>query len=406
MQLKGKKILLGITASIAAYKSISLVRLLVKSGADVKVVMTPAATEFVSPLVLSTLSKNPIIAALANDSKWTNHVMLGRWADVFVIAPLSCNSLAKMVSGICDNMLMATYLSATCPIMVAPAMDEDMWYHETTQRNLSFLAAHHKKILDVNDGELASGLFGKGRMMEPEEILQEVIKHFDIGKPLLGKNVIVTAGPTYEAIDPVRFIGNHSSGLMGVAIAEACHQFGAQVTLILGPSHIKVNPAITTVRVTSASQMFEAFKRDYSQQDIAIMTAAVADYRPEKVQDQKIKKDADEVIIKLVKNPDILAWAGQNKAGNQLVVGFALETENELPNAQAKLARKNADLIVLNSLNEKDAGFGKHTNKVTLVSKHKTEDWEADSKERIGRKLALHIATLLSSTKTLALKET
>jgi phosphopantothenoylcysteine decarboxylase/phosphopantothenate--cysteine ligase len=366
--LQGKKILLGITASIAAYKSILLVRLLVKSGAEVRVIMTPAAKDFVSPLVLSTLTNHPVLIELAGAEGWSNHVQLGRWADLFVIAPLSCNSLAKMANGQCDNLLMASYLSATCPVMVAPAMDEDMWQHNSTKRNLQTLHNDGIYIMPVETGELASGLFGPGRMAEPETILHAMISRFFRKDSLKGKRALVTAGPTFEAIDPVRFIGNHSSGQMGFALAEALYLQGADVVLVTGPTAL--TPAfagIGLVRVVSAAEMFEACNRVFGNMDIAILSAAVADYKMEHIAEQKIKKTNTDPTLQLVKTKDILAHLGASKKPGQFVVGFALETENELENAQKKRLAKNADAIVLNSLNDKGAGFGSTQNQVTIL---------------------------------------
>lgn len=366
--LQGKKILLGITASIAAYKSILLVRLLVKAGAEVRVIMTPAAKDFVSPLVLSTLTNHPVLIELAGTEGWSNHVELGRWADLFVIAPLSCNSLAKMANGQCDNLLMASYLSATCPVMVAPAMDEDMWQHNSTKRNLQTLHNDGIYIMPVETGELASGLFGPGRMAEPETILHAMISRFFRKDSLKGKRALVTAGPTFEAIDPVRFIGNHSSGQMGFALAEALYLQGADVVLVTGPTAL--TPAfagIGLVRVVSAAEMFEACNRVFGNMDIAILSAAVADYKMEHIAEQKIKKTNTDPTLQLVKTKDILAHLGASKKPGQFVVGFALETENEMENAQKKCLSKNADAIVLNSLNDQGAGFGSTQNQVTIL---------------------------------------
>jgi phosphopantothenoylcysteine decarboxylase/phosphopantothenate--cysteine ligase len=365
--LKGKKILVGITGSIAAYKTITLVRLLIKAGAEVKVVMTNAAREFASPVVLSTLSKNKVVNDLVEGDEWSNHVMLGRWADVFVIAPLSCNTMAKMANGLCDNVLLAVYLSATCPVVVAPAMDEDMWHHPSTKRNLSQLEKDGNQVIKVGNGELASGLFGEGRMAEPEEICQYLIEHFFRTEELKGKKAIVTAGPTYEAIDPVRFIGNHSSGKMGFAIAEELYLRGAEVMLITGPTHQKTHYKGIQVRaVVSGDQMYEVATQEFSDAHIAVMSAAVADYKPVSAATDKIKKKQDEWEIALVKNKDILLQLGKDKKQGQFLMGFALETSNEKENALNKLQSKNADAIVLNSLNDKDAGFGIDTNAVTI----------------------------------------
>lgn len=366
--LQGKKILLGITASIAAYKSILLVRLLVKAGAEVRVIMTPAAKDFVSPLVLSTLTNHPVLIELAGTEGWSNHVQLGRWADLFVIAPLSCNTLAKMANGQCDNLLLASYLSATCPVMVAPAMDEDMWQHNSTKRNLQTLHNDGIYIMPVETGELASGLFGPGRMAEPETLLHAMVSRFFRKDSLKGKRALVTAGPTFEAIDPVRFIGNHSSGQMGFALAEALYLQGADVVLVTGPTAL--TPAfagIGLVRVVSAAEMFEACNRVFGNMDIAILSAAVADYKMEHIAQQKIKKTNTDPTLQLVKTKDILAHLGATKKPGQFVVGFALETENELENAQKKRLAKNADAIVLNSLNDQGAGFGSSQNQVTIL---------------------------------------
>lgn len=390
MELKGKKILIGISASIAAYKTITLVRLLIKAGAEVKVIMTPSSEVFVSPLVLSTLSKNHVYTGLAVGNNWENHVMLGRWADLFIIVPASCNTIAKMANGLCDNMLLAVYLSATCNVWVAPAMDEDMWEHATTRRNLALLASYGNKILDVGDGELASGLIGKGRVAEPEEILAWIKNEFIFKDELLkGKKVLITAGPTYENIDPVRFIGNFSSGKMGISIAEAFYNKGAEVNLVLGPSKELVPEGINVISVRSAQQMYDACLQRFPDTDIAVMSAAVADFRPKTLADEKIKKQDDEgMVIELVRNPDILKACGAIKTDRQLLVGFALETNNEEENALGKLRRKNADMIVLNSLNDEKAGFGTDTNKVTIFDKNGTiHRWPLRSKQELGIQL-------------------
>jgi phosphopantothenoylcysteine decarboxylase/phosphopantothenate--cysteine ligase len=372
--LQGKKILLGITGSIAAYKSITLVRLLIKQGATVKVVITPAARDFVPVLTLSTLSKEPVISDLFDEATWANHVMLGRWADLFIIAPLTCNTLAKMANGHCDNMLLATYLSATCPVWVAPAMDEDMWYHPSTKRNLDALSSFGNHLIPVRSGELASGLTGPGRMAEPEEILELIIGHFNQTNSMAGKKALVTAGPTYEPIDPVRFIGNHSSGKMGVALAKELAARGAMVQLVAGPGvQAPEDPRIQVHRVTTAEQMYAVCTGHYSSVDLAIMSAAVADYTPESVASEKIKKTEGGMDIRLVKTRDILKELGQLKKANQVLVGFALETNNEKANALQKLESKNADLIVLNSLQDKGAGFGVDTNKITVFDRRGDE---------------------------------
>jgi phosphopantothenoylcysteine decarboxylase/phosphopantothenate--cysteine ligase len=384
--LQNKKILLGVTGSIAAYKAAVLTRLLVKAGAEVKIVMTSAAKDFVTPLSLSTLSKNPVLADLTENNSWANHVMLGRWADVMLIAPLSCNTLAKMSTGLCDNLLMAVYLSATCPVVVAPAMDEDMWHHGSTKNNLEAIKGFGNHIIPVENGELASGLVGEGRMAEPESILNWLNDFFFREKELNGKKILITAGPTYEQIDPVRFIGNHSSGKMGVAIAEEMQKRGGDVTLVLGPSDIKVNGGIKTIQVTSAADMFNACEKTFPGVDIAIMSAAVADYTPAEVAKEKIKKTETDLTIPLTKTKDILKTLGGLKRNGQIVVGFALETNNEKENALQKLQSKNADMIVLNSLQDAGAGFGHDTNKITIFDKTgNTYPFEVKSKKEVAR---------------------
>lgn len=367
MNLQNKKILLGISGGIAAYKSILLLRMLIKAGAEVQVVLTPAARDFVSPLVLSTLSSRPVVCEIAQGDTWANHVQLGRWADIMIVAPTTCNTIAKMANGLCDNLLMAVFLSATCPVMIAPAMDEDMWKHGTTKANLFKLAELGCIVLNVAHGALASGLVGEGRLLEPEEIFMAIEKFFcDTSKPLLGKKALVTAGPTYEPIDPVRYIGNHSSGLMGIEIANALAEAGADTTLILGPTHLNAEGLVKTIRVTTANEMYEAAKSCFSTADIAVMAAAVADFRPSESATNKIKKGGEPLDIKLVPNPDILAYCGTQKSAHQLVIGFALETNDEVKNAQLKLERKKADIIILNSLNDRQSGFGTTTNKVSI----------------------------------------
>ncbi len=394
--LKGKKILLGVTGSIAAYKSAMLVRLLVKQGAEVKVIMTGAAKDFVTPLTLSTLSKNDVLADMADNNTWANHVMLGRWADVMLIAPLSCNTLAKMANGLCDNLLMAVYLSATCPVVVAPAMDEDMWHHATTKENLKKITAFSNYIIPVENGELASGLFGEGRMAETESIVSRLKNFFSKQLELKGKKVLVTAGPTYEAIDPVRFIGNHSSGKMGVAIAEELQSRGAEVILVLGPSNIAVAQNIELIKVKSASEMYQACINCFDTSDIAVMSAAVADYTPVNIAGEKIKKNDSTFNIALTKTKDILKSLGEKKTGNQLLVGFALETNNEKEYALKKLQTKNADMIVLNSLNDAGAGFGHDTNKVTIFDKAGNEYvFDTKSKKEVAKDIVNTIIKLL-----------
>ena len=371
--IEGKKIILAVTGSIAAYKSVVLLRLLVKAGAEVKVIMTPDAANFISPLTFSTLSKNKVLINLFDEQTWANHVLLGRWANVMLIAPASCNTMAKMANGVCDNLLLAVYLSSVCPVMVAPAMDEDMWKHPSTKKNVEALKSNGVKFLPVNDGELASGLSGEGRMAEPEEIVT-YLENFFFGNAILkGKKALVTAGPTYEALDPVRFIGNHSSGKMGVAIAEELLHRGAEVKIVLGPSNVSVHNKIEIKRVMSASEMYEECMKDWASFDIVIMAAAVADYTPLNKSKEKIKKLQNSLSLDLVKTKDILASMGELKKDKQTLVGFALETENERENALNKLSGKNADLLVLNSLNDVGAGFGTSTNKITIFDKNGKE---------------------------------
>ena len=383
--LNGKKIILGISGSIAAYKSPILVRLLVKAGAEVKIVMTPAAREFVSPLTLSTLSKNNVLSDISSNDSWSNHVMLGRWADVMLMAPLSCNSLSKMAHGQCDNLLIAVYLSATCPVIAAPAMDEDMWHHPATQNNLQIIKSYGNEIIPVESGELASGLIGEGRMAEPQTIINKLNNFFLSHKELAGKKVLVTAGPTYEALDPVRFIGNHSSGKMGVAIANELLKRGADVTLVLGPSSLKILPEIHVVRVKSAEEMFDACDLVFDKMNIVIMSAAVADYTPVMLATEKIKKATDNFSVELKKTKDILKHLGSIKKQGQILVGFALETKDEKRYALKKLTEKNADMIVMNSLNDEGAGFGYDTNKITIFGKGGKEyHFETKSKTAVA----------------------
>lgn len=387
--LKGKKILLGITGSIAAYKSAFLVRLLVKAGADVRVIMTPSSTDFISKLTLSTLSKNKVLIDLFDEDSWSNHVMLGRWADVMLIAPLSCNTLSKMGNGQCDNLLLAVYLSATCPVVVAPAMDEDMWHHQSTKLNIEKLINFGNKIIPVDKGELASGLVGDGRMAEPAIIVKFIEEFLNVSKSLSGKKVMVSAGPTYEPIDPVRFIGNHSSGKMGLAIAEELYARGADVTLIIGPSSINLpRNGIKSVRVNTAEEMYAACIKQFDKSDIGVMAAAVADYTPLKVASTKVKKTSDELVIELKKTKDILKSLGANKSSKQVLVGFALETNNEREYALGKLKNKNADMIVMNSLNDEGAGFGTDTNKITIFDKSGKEfNYELTSKKEAAKNI-------------------
>lgn len=371
--LRGKNILLGITAGIAAYKTASLVRLFIKSDANVKVVMTPAAKEFITPLTLSTLSKNSVISSFteADDpgSVWNNHVDLGLWADLFLVAPATANTLSKMASGRSDNFLVATYLSAKCPVYFAPAMDLDMYKHPSTKASLEKLQSFGNIMIPATFGALASGLLGEGRMAEPEAIVSLIESHSLSELPLYGKTVLVTAGPTYEAIDPVRFVGNHSTGLMGFEIANKAAQLGAEVVYVTGPTHYKTQDSrIKTIPVVSAEEMYTQVHKVFNSVDIAILSAAVADYKPKKIATSKIKKSSSSLSLELEQTKDILASLGSIKS-HQLLVGFALETNNEVENAIKKLNSKNLDLIVLNSLSDKGAGFGGHTNKVTLIDR-------------------------------------
>lgn len=387
--LQGKKILIGITGSIAAYKIVYLVRLLVKAGAEVKVIMTASAKDFVSPLTLSTLSKNPVLSDLFDEQSWANHVMLGRWADVMIIAPLSCNTLAKMASGQCDNLLLAVYLSATCPVVAAPAMDEDMWLHPSTKYNLDKINSYGIGIIPVEKGELASGLHGEGRMAEPEQIIDFITHRFFLPQAtvLKGKKAMVTAGPTHEPIDPVRYIGNHSSGKMGIALAAELEKQGADVTLILGPSAISVPAEIKNViRVTTSEEMYEASVKEFKKCDIAVMAAAVADYTPAVTSSEKIKKKEEKFTLELTRTKDILKELGTRKNDWQILIGFALETNNEYAHAQEKLFKKNADMIVLNSLRDEGAGFRKDTNKITIFTrKGDRVSFDTKTKEEVAK---------------------
>ncbi len=400
--LSGKNVLLGVTAGIAAYKSAFLVRLLVKKGADVRVVMTPSAKEFVTPLTLSTLSKNEVYSSFTNEeddnAQWNNHVELGLWADLFIIAPATANTLSKMSQGNSDNLLVATYLSAKCPVYVAPAMDLDMYKHPSTLETFEKLETFGNILIPAAHGELASGLVGQGRMAEPEVIIDFIEKDISEKLPLKGIKILITAGPTYEAIDPVRFIGNHSSGKMGYAIAESASQLGANVTLISGPVSIQTEDSlIHLVKVTTAQEMYDAVLQSFESCQIAILSAAVSDYRPSNVVSQKIKKMEGKLTIQLEKTEDILSSLGKKK-DRQFLVGFALETENELENAKTKLRKKNLDLIVLNSLNDKGAGFGTDTNKVTFITRsNKVIPFEVKSKKEVANDILKHIINQLDA---------
>lgn len=399
--LRGKKIVLGISGGIAAYKTASLVRLFIKAGAEVQVIMTPASLDFVTPLTLATLSKNPVYSSYYNTPNpelqedhptWNNHVELALWADYMLIAPATANTLAKMAQGNCDNLLMAVYLSAKCHVYFAPAMDLDMYKHPTTLANFAALTSFGHTLIPAESGELASGLSGEGRMAEPENIISFMESDIASNFPLHGKTILVTAGPTYEAIDPVRFIGNHSTGKMGFDIAQAAIQKGANVVLISGPTHLQLDhSACTLIRVVSAAEMYDACHSYFSSVDVAICAAAVADYRPQNTSNHKIKKTAAELTLSLEQTKDILASLGANKT-HQVLVGFALETENEIPNAIAKIQKKNLDLIVLNSLQDEGAGFGKDTNKVTFIdSLSQLQPLPLQSKEAV----AAHLINLI-----------
>jgi phosphopantothenoylcysteine decarboxylase/phosphopantothenate--cysteine ligase len=396
--LEGKKILLGISGSIAAYKCAAMTRLFVKAGAEVQVLITANAADFVSPLTLATLSKNPVHSQFVknNQGEWTNHVELGLWADLFIIAPCSANTLSKMANGICDNLLLATYLSAKCPVFFAPAMDLDMYLHPSTQANIQKIIGYGNTFIEPNAGELASGLVGPGRMAEPEEIFEKTQAFFNHSLPLKNLNVLITAGPTYEAIDPVRFIGNHSSGKMGFSIAETFANAGAHINLVCGPTHLKTNhPNIKRIDVTSAAQMHQTVMANYTNADVVVMSAAVADFTPVQISSEKIKKQGTDLQLLLTKTTDILAELGKNKT-KQILIGFALETNNEEANALEKLKRKNLDLIVLNSLQDKDAGFAGENNKVTIFEKMgKKTAYELKTKNAVAQDLLKHLIQLL-----------
>ncbi|OJV52061.1 MAG: phosphopantothenoylcysteine decarboxylase [Bacteroidetes bacterium 43-16] len=395
MNVNNKKIILAVSASIAAYKTPELVRLLVKAGAEVQVLMTPAAADFVTPLSLATVSKKEVFANVSNHAQWNNHVHLGRWADVLLIAPCSANTLAKMANGLCDNIVQAVYLSATCPVLVAPAMDDDMWHHPATKANLATIQAYGNKVIAPEHGELASGIVGMGRMADPVNILAYLNTFFEPAKAVQNhfKRALITAGPTYEKLDPVRFIGNYSTGKMGIAFARVLAEQGTQVDLVLGPTSEQVAiPGVEVHPVESAQEMYDKCLSLYDKADIAIMTAAVADFRPVTKAGEKIKKkEGDEhMLLELVKNPDILATLGSLKK-EQILVGFALETNNELENAKKKLQKKNADYIVLNSLNDSGAGFGQETNKVSIISAQHVEELPLQSKYEVAQSVIKYL---------------
>ena len=371
--LENKKIVLGITGSIAAYKACLLARLLIKKGAEVQVVMTPAAKEFITPLTLATLTQKPVVSEFFDrrDGSWHSHVSLGLWADAMLVAPASASTIGKMANGIADNMLITTYLSMKAPVFVAPAMDLDMYAHPSTQQNLQRLFSFGNHVIEPGTGFLASTLEGKGRMEEPERIVEALEQYFASQQALSGKKVLITAGPTYEKIDPVRFVGNYSSGKMGFALAEVCAEQGAEVTLVCGPVSLQTShPAIRRIDVESAAEMYEAATKHFKKADIAILSAAVADFTPQTTADKKIKRKGDDMVLRLQPTQDIAAALGAVKRKKQILVGFALETDNELENAVDKMERKNLDLIVLNSLRDKDAGFRVDTNKVTIIDRH------------------------------------
>lgn len=387
MYLKNKNLVLGVSGSIAAYKSALLVRLLVKAGANVKVIMTDAAKDFITPLTLSTLSKNPVLSSFTEGSNgvWNNHVELGLWADALVIAPASANTLAKCANGICDSLLLATYLSARCSVFFAPAMDLDMLTHKSTQNNIQKLRAYKNIIIESEVGELASGLEGKGRMAEPEHILEVLEQHFGFNQDLFNKTVLISAGPTQEDLDPVRFISNHSSGKMGYELADTFAKAGAIVKIVSGPVALKASSLVEVVKVRSAEEMYEKMSESHEDADIVIFAAAVADYTPKYKADQKIKKNDSEMFIELDKTKDIAAELGMLKSENQIHVGFALETNNELANASSKLERKNFDMVVLNSLQDKGAGFRYDTNKITILyANGEQNEYELKSKELVA----------------------
>lgn len=387
--LRNKNILIGVTGSIAAYKSAFLIRLLVKAGANVQVIMTPSSLDFITPLTLSTLSKKPVLIDFVKgkEGEWNNHVELGLWADAVVIAPASANTLAKMSHGVCDNLLLAVYLSARCPVYFAPAMDLDMYKHPATLSNLKQLESFGNKLIPPGTGELASGLIGEGRMAEPETIVAFLEKEFTKNRMLTGKKVLITAGPTYEALDPVRFIGNHSTGKMGFALAEEFANQGAEVSLICGPNSLTTeNKSIHRIDITTAEELFDAAVKAFKTADVSILSAAVADFKPEQIAKQKIKKTETAPSINLVPTKDTLFELGKLKRKDQLLVGFALETENEIENAKKKIKNKNLDLIVLNSLNDTGAGFKNDTNKVTIIDKYNNlKEFKLKTKQEVAK---------------------
>ncbi len=399
--LQHKKFILGITGSIAAYKAASLVRLLVKKGAEVKVIMTPLAKEFITPLTMATLSKNPILVDFYNpeNGDWNSHVDLGLWADALIIAPATANTIGKMANGIADNLLITTYLSAKCPVFIAPAMDLDMYKHPANIKNIETLKTFGNIFIEPEAGELASGLIGKGRLAEPENIVKELETFFQKKKSLTNKRVLITAGPTHEKIDAVRFIGNHSSGKMGYAIAEECANRGAEVTIVSGPVSIKCNNQnIKIINVVSAQEMYDATTKEFTNSDIAILAAAVADYCPIHTSEAKIKRTGEDLNITLAPTNDIAASIGKEKKESQILVGFALENENEIENATKKLNKKNLDFIVLNSMNDKGAGFNTDTNKITIIdNKGENTVFELKSKYMVANDIIEKLETYIKT---------
>ncbi|WP_107037680.1 bifunctional phosphopantothenoylcysteine decarboxylase/phosphopantothenate--cysteine ligase CoaBC [Brumimicrobium mesophilum] len=396
--LKGKRIVIGISGGIAAYKIAFLIRILKQKGAEVKCILTSASSDFITPLTVSTLSQNPAYIDFWNkdNGEWTNHVEMGAWGDVILLAPLTANTLAKIANGYCDNLLTATYLSAKCPVIVAPAMDLDMYSHETTTENLRKLESHGVKVIPAEEGFLASGLIGQGRMAEPETIVEELESFFSISSTMEGHKVLVTAGPTYEAIDPVRFIGNHSTGKMGFAIVESLLERGAKVILIAGPTQCEIHHEnLTRIDIKTADEMLAAAQKNFPNCTGGIFAAAVSDYRPKSIAEQKIKKSSDEMTIEMIKNPDVLKTIGQSKSEDQFLVGFALETNNAVEYGAEKLKKKNLDLIVVNSLEDEGAGFGHDTNKITLLDfNNKTTKFELSSKKVVANNILDYLIKL------------
>ncbi|MBM6865549.1 bifunctional phosphopantothenoylcysteine decarboxylase/phosphopantothenate--cysteine ligase CoaBC [Bacteroides caecigallinarum] len=396
--IKGKKIVLGITGSIAAYKAAVLARALIKKGAEVQIVITPAGKEFITPLTLSTITSKPVISEFfaRRDGTWHSHVDLGLWADAMIIAPATASTIGKMANGIADNMLITTYLSMKAPVFVAPAMDLDMYAHPSTQKNLDTLKSYGNVIIEPAEGELASHLVGKGRMEEPEKIVEVLENFFTEGMDLKGKKIMITAGPTYEKIDPVRFIGNYSSGKMGYALAECCAERGAEVILVSGPVSItEKHPNIRKISVESAEEMYQAAVREFTGSDAAILCAAVADFTPESQSEQKIKREKEDLVLRLKPTHDIAAALGKLKKENQIMIGFALETNDEVEHAKDKLERKNLDFIVLNSLNDKGAGFRHDTNKITIIDKNSVTEFPLKDKKEVAADIINHLAEIL-----------